>query len=68
MPGDETVAHKTPAGFDDQLSEIGRTNLERWYAWDVSFVQQCRELAPRLNASGLDRDAGGVVDAVQQQR
>ena len=68
MTGDETVAHKTPAGFDDQLSDIGRANLERWYAWDVSFVQRCRELAPRLNASGLDGDAGRVVDAVQQQR
>jgi hypothetical protein len=68
MPGDETVAHKTPAGFDHQLSDVGRANLERWYAWDVAFVQQCRELAPRLNASGLDGDAGGVVDAVQQQR
>jgi len=68
MPGDETVAHKTPSGFDDQLSDLGRANLERWYAWDVAFVRHCRELAPRVNASGLEGDASGVVDAVQQQR
>ena len=34
------------AGFDDQLSELGRANLERWYAFDVAFVRLCRELAP----------------------
>jgi len=50
LPRDEKVAHKTPAGYDDQLSETGRANLERWYAFDVAFVQLCRELAPRVNA------------------
>jgi hypothetical protein len=68
MPGDETVAHKTPAGFQDELSDVGRANLERWYAWDVAFVQRCRDLAPGINASGLDGYSGGVVDAIQQQR
>ena len=46
---DETVAHKTPAGFQSQLSETGRANLERWYAFDVAFVELCRELAPSVN-------------------
>jgi hypothetical protein len=50
LPHDETVAHKTPSGYDDQLSETGRANLEHWYAFDVAFVQLCRELAPRVNA------------------
>jgi hypothetical protein len=68
MPRDETVAHKTPIGFEDQLSDVGRANLERWYAWDVAFVELCRELAPRVNASGLEGDAARVVDAVEQQR
>jgi hypothetical protein len=68
MPGDETIAHKTPAGFEDQLSDVGRANLERWYAWDVAFVELCRELAPRVHASGLDGDPRRVVDAVEQQR
>jgi glycosyltransferase involved in cell wall biosynthesis len=49
LPRDETIAHKTPSGFQDQLSELGRANLERWYARDVAFVQLCRELAPRVN-------------------
>jgi hypothetical protein len=49
MPRDETVAHKTPASFESQLSDTGRANLERWYAFDVSFVQLCRELAPDVN-------------------
>jgi hypothetical protein len=53
MPHDATVAHKTPAGFDAQLSELGRANLERWYAFDVAFVQLCRELAPELNAAAV---------------
>jgi Sulfotransferase family len=50
MPRDEKVAHKTPSGYDAQLSETGRANLERWYAFDVAFVELCRELAPRVNA------------------
>jgi hypothetical protein len=49
MPHDETAAHKTPAGFTSQLSDRGRTNLERWYARDVAFVGLCREVAPRVN-------------------
>jgi glycosyltransferase involved in cell wall biosynthesis len=49
LPRDETVAHKTPQGFVDQLSERGRSNLERWYERDIAFVKLCRELAPRVN-------------------
>jgi hypothetical protein len=51
MPRDETTAHKTPAGFDVELSNVGRANLERWYSFDVAFVRLCRELAPELNAA-----------------
>jgi hypothetical protein len=50
MPRDETVAHRTPSGFESQLSETGRANLERWYEFDVALVHLCRELAPRVNA------------------
>jgi len=49
LPRDEKVAHKTPSGYDDQLSKTGRANLERWYAFDVEFVQLCREVARRVN-------------------
>jgi Sulfotransferase family len=51
LPQDETVAHRTPAGFAEQLSETGRANLEGWYAFDVGFVRLCRELAPQVNAA-----------------
>jgi Sulfotransferase family len=54
MPRDETVAHRTPAGFESQLSERGRVNLERWYERDVAFVDRCRELAPSVNAAGTE--------------
>jgi len=54
LPADETVAHKTPARFEDQLSERARANLERWYERDVAFVRLCRELAPRVNASDAE--------------
>jgi glycosyltransferase involved in cell wall biosynthesis len=49
MPRDETAAHKSPSGSHTQLSDVGRANLERWYARDIAFVQLCRELAPRIN-------------------
>ena len=52
LPHEETAAHRTPASFDAQLSDIARANLERWYARDIAFVELCRELAPRVNAEG----------------
>lgn len=52
LPADETAAHRTPTGFSTQLSEVGRTNLERWYAPDIAFVRLCRELAPTVNSPG----------------
>jgi hypothetical protein len=59
LPGDETVAHKTPAGFEGHLSDRARANLERWYERDVAFVRLCRDLAPRVNAA----DSGAAVRA-----
>jgi hypothetical protein len=49
LPSDETAAHKSPSGSQTQLSDVGRVNLERWYARDIAFVQLCRELASRVN-------------------
>ena len=51
LPRDETVAHRTPAGFATELSDVARSNLERWYELDIAFFQLCRELAPRVNAA-----------------
>jgi hypothetical protein len=52
LPHDETNAHRTPAGFSTQLSDVGRTNLERWYARDIAFVELCRRLAATVNSPG----------------
>jgi hypothetical protein len=51
LPTDETVAHRTPAGFASELSDVARSNLERWYELDIALFQLCRELAPRVNAA-----------------
>ena len=51
VPVDEIVRHGTPEGFDTQLGDEARANLERWYAWDVAFVERCRELASTINAA-----------------
>jgi hypothetical protein len=52
LPQGETAAHRTPAGFSNQLSDVGRVNLERWYARDIAFVQLCKELALAVNSPG----------------
>jgi hypothetical protein len=49
LPRDETAAHRTPAGFAAQLSDVARANLERWYERDLAFVRLCQELAPVVN-------------------
>ena len=52
LPQDDTNAHRTPAGFSTQLSDVGRANLERWYARDIALVELCRGLAPAVNSPG----------------
>ena len=51
LPQDATVAHRSPQGFAVELSEPARVNLSRWYKDDLDFVDLCRRLAPRVNAS-----------------
>jgi hypothetical protein len=51
LPRGVEAAHMTPPGFDTQLGETARANLERWYADDAAFVELCRELAPRVNVT-----------------
>jgi hypothetical protein len=50
LPHDETVAHRAPAGYSADLSDLARRNLGGWYEWDVAFFRLCRELAPTVNA------------------
>jgi Sulfotransferase family len=53
LPRDELVAHRTPSGYENQLSDVARKNLERWYKWDVEFYRLCRRLAPEINRTGF---------------
>jgi hypothetical protein len=46
LPRDAETAHRTPDEYERSLSELGRANLERWYARDIEFVALCRALAP----------------------
>jgi hypothetical protein len=64
LPHDEEAAHRTPAGYDQSLSDVAHANLERWYAQDLELYALCRELAPQFLR--LDSDSGAVVDAIQQ--
>ena len=57
LPSGETEAHRTPAGYAEELGAVARANLERWYARDLAFVRRCRELAPEVNAAGEARVA-----------
>jgi hypothetical protein len=59
LPRDETVAHRTPSGFESQLSERAQANLQRWYERDLAFVELCRQLAPTVNTA----DAEAAVTA-----
>jgi hypothetical protein len=52
LPQGDTDAHRTPAGFSTRLSDVGRANLERWYARDIALVELCRRLAPTVNSPG----------------
>jgi len=46
LPRGVEAAHMTPPGFETQLGQTARANLERWYAEDFAFVALCRELTP----------------------
>jgi hypothetical protein len=51
LSGDATMAHRTPASFDQRLSDVARSNLKRWYEHDLAFVRLCRELAPLVDGT-----------------
>lgn len=44
LPGDDTLAHRTPSGFDRGLSSLAERNLLRWYSDDVRFYEHCLHL------------------------
>jgi hypothetical protein len=60
MPVDGRLAHRTPAGFDQELGDVARCNLERWYEGDLAFIEMCREVAPMVNRVGAP--SAGALD------
>lgn len=44
LPLDDVLAHRTPPGFDRQLSPLAERNLSRWYADDLRFYEYCVQL------------------------
>ncbi len=47
LPGDEIASHRTPPGFDTELSARGRRAIERWYRADIALYRRLREIAAR---------------------
>jgi len=47
LPHDSIGSHRTPNGFDTELSSTAVDNLERWYAADLPIYQTCLELRAR---------------------
>jgi len=50
LPRDPIAAHRGPREADSQLGVVARSNLEQWYADDLSFFELCRQLTPAVNA------------------
>lgn len=42
LPTDPVAAHKTPAGFDQSISELGARNLRTHYATDIEFYKEMK--------------------------
>lgn len=50
LPTDPVEAHKTPEGYDRDLSELATQNLTKWYAEDIELYDRCCELRHKINA------------------
>ncbi|HLI61638.1 MAG TPA: sulfotransferase family 2 domain-containing protein [Solirubrobacteraceae bacterium] len=44
LPSDDLNSHRSPADVDRHLSDVARTNLERWYGRDYAFIDLCAAL------------------------
>jgi len=42
LPTDPVVTHKTPAGFDQSISDLSKRNLRRHYATDIEFYEDMK--------------------------
>lgn len=41
LPLDEKTSHKTPKGFNTDISEKGKSNIIRWYQEDIAILDWC---------------------------
>ena len=48
LPDDDIAAHRNPSTLDRRLSDSALENLQRWYARDYEFFEECRELRLRF--------------------
>lgn len=59
LPTDDLGAHKTPDGFEKTVSELGRGNIETYYADDYAIYRWCvkrrEELLPLRHAEAAEK-------------
>lgn len=59
LPTDDLGAHKTPDGFEKTVSELGRHNIENYYADDYAIYRWCvkrrEELLPLRQAEAAQK-------------
>lgn len=55
LPEDEVGAHRTPSGYDSELSERGRRAILRWYRDDIELYAYLKRLAPLLEQRELSK-------------
>lgn len=51
LPLSEVVSHKTPPGFETELSPRARANIEAWYAEDIALHRACLALREKRLAA-----------------
>jgi hypothetical protein len=59
LPTDDFGAHKTPDGFEKTVSDLGRRNIENYYAVDYEIYRWCvkrrEELLPLRQAEAAEK-------------
>jgi SAM-dependent methyltransferase len=66
LPRDPVGSHRTPPGFDTELSHTAVANLERWYAADLPIYRACLDLRARRIAGS--RPAAVALSAATPER
>ncbi len=48
LPNDPVKAHRKPDNHKDELSELAKSNLKKWYAREYAFLDMIRDFKPSL--------------------